>query len=76
MVLLFQHFVGEHEEHYRKNSVRVVCYLTMMSISKLHSVHDRMINECGAVGGMRIGRGKRNTQKTLASATLFTTRPT
>jgi hypothetical protein len=47
-----------------------------MSISKLHNVDDRMINECGAVGRMRIGRGKRNTQKTLNSATLSTANPT
>jgi hypothetical protein len=45
-------------------------------IPKLHSVHDRMINGCGAVGGIRIVRGKRNTQKILASATLSTTSPT
>jgi hypothetical protein len=26
-------------------------------VSRLHSGDDRMINECGAIGGMTIGRG-------------------
>jgi hypothetical protein len=30
-----------------------LCYLTTLSISRLHGVDDWMINECGAVGGMR-----------------------
>jgi hypothetical protein len=30
-----------------------------------------MINECGALGGMRIGRGKRSTRRTLASVSLL-----
>jgi hypothetical protein len=29
-----------------------------MSISKLHSIDDKMINECGAFGGNIIGREK------------------
>jgi hypothetical protein len=33
-----------------------VCYLTTLSVSRLHSVDDRMITENIAVGGMRIGR--------------------
>jgi hypothetical protein len=33
-------------------------------------------DECGVVGGMRIGRGNRSTQKTCPSATLSTTNPT
>jgi hypothetical protein len=32
------------------------CYLTMTSASRLHAVGDRMINECGTVGAIRIGR--------------------
>jgi hypothetical protein len=35
----------------------IFCYLTTLSVSRLCSVDGRMINECGAVGGMRIGRG-------------------
>jgi hypothetical protein len=31
-----------------------VCCLTELSVSKQHSVNDSMVNECGAVGGMRI----------------------
>jgi hypothetical protein len=27
-----------------------------VSVLKLHNVNDKMMNECGAVGGMRIGR--------------------
>jgi hypothetical protein len=35
-----------------------------------------MINECGAVGGMAIAvRKKKYSDKTLPSATLFTTNP-
>jgi hypothetical protein len=34
-------------------------YLTTLSESRLYSVDDTMINECGAVGGMRTGRGNR-----------------
>jgi hypothetical protein len=34
-----------------------VCYLTMLSVSGIYSVDNRMISERGEVGGMRIGRG-------------------
>jgi hypothetical protein len=34
-----------------------VSYLTTLSVSRLYSVDNRMINECGTVGGMRIDRG-------------------
>jgi hypothetical protein len=33
-------------------------------------------DECGAVGGMRIGRGNRNTRKEPARATFSNTNPT
>jgi hypothetical protein len=33
-----------------------VAYLMMLSVFRLYNAIDRMINECGAVGGMRIGR--------------------
>jgi hypothetical protein len=34
-----------------------VCHLRMLSALRLYSVHDKMINEYGAVGEMRIGKG-------------------
>jgi hypothetical protein len=44
----------------------VICfevgYLTTLLVSRLYNVGDRIINECGAAGGMRIGRGNRCTQ--------------
>jgi hypothetical protein len=43
-----------------------VCYLTTLSVAKLYSVDDRIINECGAVGGMRIGRGNGSTRRKLS----------
>jgi hypothetical protein len=33
------------------------------AVSSLYTVDGRTINECGAVGGMRIGRGNRNTRR-------------
>jgi hypothetical protein len=33
----------------------------MLPVSRLHSTGDRKINECGAIGRMRIGRGNRST---------------
>jgi hypothetical protein len=37
------------------------CYLAALSVLRLYSIGDRMINEYGAVGGMRIGRGNWST---------------
>jgi hypothetical protein len=34
----------------------LVYYLTTLSVLRSYSVYDRMINEYGAAGGMRIGR--------------------
>jgi hypothetical protein len=31
-------------------------YLMMLSVSRLYSINDRMINDNGTVGGTRIGR--------------------
>jgi hypothetical protein len=33
-----------------------VGHLTMLSVWRLYSVDYRVINECGSVGGMKIGR--------------------
>jgi hypothetical protein len=41
------------------------------SISKLYSVDDKIINECGAVDGMRIGRGNRSSRRKSAIAPLL-----
>jgi hypothetical protein len=38
-------------------------YLKTFSLSRLYSVVDRMINECGGVSGMRRGRGKQNARR-------------
>jgi hypothetical protein len=39
----------------------LVGYLTTLSILRLYSIDDRMINKCGAVGGMGVGRGNQST---------------
>jgi hypothetical protein len=44
--------------------------LTTLLVLRLYSVVDRIINECGAVGEMRIDRGSRSTGKKLASVSL------
>jgi hypothetical protein len=38
-----------------------VCYLTTLSVSRLYSVDDGMIDEHGAAGGMRTGKGNWST---------------
>jgi hypothetical protein len=38
----------------------------MLSVSGLYSVDDKMAHECGAVGGMKSGRGNRSTRSKLA----------
>jgi hypothetical protein len=43
-----------------------VCYLTMLSVSRLYSVDDKMINEYEAVDGTGIGRRKLNTWRKSA----------
>jgi hypothetical protein len=42
----------------------------MLSVSGLYSVDDKMINEYGAVGGMRIGRGNGITRRKPAQVPL------
>jgi hypothetical protein len=39
------------------------CYLMTLSVLRLHSISDKMINECGAAGGMRTGRGNWGTRR-------------
>jgi hypothetical protein len=42
-------------------------YLKKFSVWRLCSVDDRIINECKAVCGMRIGRGNRSTRRKPAA---------
>jgi hypothetical protein len=42
----------------------------MLIISRLYSVNDRIINECGAVGGMITGRGNSSTHRKTALVIL------
>jgi hypothetical protein len=39
------------------------CYVMTLSVSRLYSISDRMINEYGVVGWMRIGRGDWSTRR-------------
>jgi hypothetical protein len=48
-----------------------VAYFMMLPVLRLCSVNDRMINECGAVGGMRIGRGNSGTLRKSVPVRLF-----
>jgi hypothetical protein len=41
----------------------LVCYLMTLSVSELHSIDDRTINEYGVGGGMRIGRVNQRTRR-------------
>jgi hypothetical protein len=50
--------------------ITLVGYLTTLSVSIPYSVDDIMINECGAVGGMRIGRETRSTLQRIPPRAL------
>jgi hypothetical protein len=41
-----------------------------LSVTRLYRVDDRMINEFGTAGGMRIGRGNRSTRTLSAPVPL------
>jgi hypothetical protein len=56
------------ESHKPAECVR---YLTTLPISRLYRVYDRMINEYGAIVGLRIGRGSPSSQEICPSATVF-----
>jgi hypothetical protein len=43
-----------------------VCYLTTVTVSGLYGIDDKMINEYGIVGGMRIGRENRSKKVNLS----------
>jgi hypothetical protein len=46
------------------------CCLTTLSVSKLYSIEDRIMNEHGAVSEKRIGRGNRSTRRETAPVPL------
>jgi hypothetical protein len=50
---------------WRSNTAQIAhfWYLMMLFVSRLYSIDNSIINEYGAVGGMRIGKGNRNTQR-------------
>jgi hypothetical protein len=54
-----------------------IYYLTTLSLSRLFSFDDGVINENGTAGGMRTGRGKQKycNNNTCPIATLSTTHP-
>jgi hypothetical protein len=41
---------------------KIVSYLKTLSASRIHSIDDRMTNEYGVVGGMRVGKGNRSAR--------------
>jgi hypothetical protein len=61
-----------HHKSFKSTKV-VVCYLTMLSVQGTYSINDRMINECGAIGGMRTNKGDRSTQRKPTPVTLCPT---
>jgi hypothetical protein len=42
----------------------------MLSVPRLHSINDGKINECGAVGGMRIARMTQYTRTICAAVSV------
>jgi hypothetical protein len=59
-----------------KNDLFLCFYLTTLSVPRLYSVYDRMINECETVGAMRIDGVKESIRRNPLRAVLFTTNPT
>jgi hypothetical protein len=58
------------QTYFEINTLFLFGCFTMLSVSKLQSVNNRLINECGAVGGMRTGRGNEITRRKPASVPL------
>jgi hypothetical protein len=48
---------------YRSMVYSLISCLTALSLTRLHSVNDTMINEYGAVGELETGRDNRSTQR-------------
>jgi urease alpha subunit len=40
------------------------------AVRRIYNIHDKMKNECGAIGGMRIDRGDRGMQRIIAQMTV------
>jgi hypothetical protein len=57
--------VWVHEEFV----IFLVAHLMMLSVLRLHSVNDRMINEYGKVSGMKIGGVDQSIQKSCPGTT-------
>jgi hypothetical protein len=55
--------------NYYYNTNFSIGHLTTLPVSKLFGVDDRIINECGAVGGVRIGRGNHSTTSSTTNPT-------
>jgi hypothetical protein len=67
---ILNHFTVSSNKCRNKHHTILSGYFTMLSVSKLYSVSNRMINECGAVGGTRIGRGYEITWRKPTSVPL------
>jgi hypothetical protein len=52
------------------NRLSLFPVLFVLSITRLYCFNERMINGCGAIGGMRNGRGNRSTRRTHDPAPL------
>jgi hypothetical protein len=53
-----------------------ICYLTTLPVSGLYSIGDRLVNEYGAVWGIRIDGGKpKDSEKTCSGDTSSTINP-
>jgi hypothetical protein len=50
--------------------IRWYCLLMMLSVLRLYGINDRMINDYGAVGGMRIGKENQCTCRKPAPVPL------
>jgi hypothetical protein len=57
------------------NNGRSSDYLTMLSVLRLNSIDDRMINEFRTVGKMRIHRGSQIIRRKPTPVPLYTTNP-
>jgi hypothetical protein len=49
--------IGCGTVHPSRAALKLVGCLATLSVSTLYSIDDKIIIECGAVDGMRIGRG-------------------
>jgi hypothetical protein len=57
-------------QHELLTYISLVVYLTTLPVLRLYRPDYRIINECGAVNGMRIGRKYQSTLRKAASLAL------